>query len=127
VWHIACDSLGRYLYLGENHGNLGLWSVSDQDVSLINVQRQPARSRPPSRPKPAAAEALKGQGFVTPPMRICNWCYVAQWQRCYGCEASTRKVIFTFSEDGRSCVFAQPIGTQSNYTSLPQISVKHRK
>lgn len=126
IWHMACDPLGRYLYLGEYRGLMGFWFVGGTEPTPA-IKTQPLPTPRRALPRPPRVQKAVGESQVAPPLKLADWVYVADWDRCYGSDQQTRKMVFCFNQDGRSCEFAQPISTQSKYTCTPQVSVRHRK
>jgi len=124
VQHLACDALGRYVYLGELHGSMGLWSTADEAPDPTPKTVSSARKHPSKR-QPQKKKAAKNPLGL--PVLITDWTYVPEWRRCYGNTKDSVKVIFAFSDDGASCVFAQPLAIRNRFELTPVVSVKHRK
>jgi len=123
---IECDAKGRYVYLGQDHGPIALWPVGETEL-VANLKAQPLPAPRRRMPAPRKARRVQNDLVVSPRIDIAGWTWVGEWGRGYATGRGTLKVVFAFGEDGRTCVFAQPIAMQNPRAGTPQVSEKHRK
>jgi hypothetical protein len=125
IRHLACDPLGRFVYFGQFNGNLGFWPTGDE--ATIVVSKAPARRNDRSALRPGALKTSAREHLVAPFLRVSNWTYIPEWRRSFGSDGFSHKTIFTLSEDGRYCSFAQAFAVEGNNPFVPQVSLKHQK